>query len=98
MLLLPSSSIFPANDLAADYRMYLPMIGFVACVGLLLDRVRPLYLVPVFLLLVCLKELIPDPVAELMYTGLQTHKRNVKFPTAVHEYFFKELAKVGRKN
>jgi hypothetical protein len=50
------------------------------------------------LLLVCLKELIPDPVAELMHTGLQTHKRNVKFPTAVHEYFFKELAKVGRNN
>ena len=31
VLLLPSSSIFPANDLAADYRMYLPMIGFAGC-------------------------------------------------------------------
>jgi hypothetical protein len=54
VLLLPSSSIFPANDLAADYRMYLPMIGFAACIGLSLHRVRLMYLVPVFLLLVCL--------------------------------------------
>ena len=54
ILLLPSSSIFPANDLAADYRMYLPMIGFAACVGMLLERVRPLYLAPVFLALISL--------------------------------------------
>jgi hypothetical protein len=54
LMLLPSSSIFPANDLAADYRLYLPMIGFAACIGLLLDRVRPLYLAPVFLFLVSL--------------------------------------------
>ncbi len=39
ILLLPSSSIFPANDLAADYRMYLPMIGFAGSIGLLLERV-----------------------------------------------------------
>lgn len=38
VLLLPSSSIFPAADLAADRRMYLPMIGFAACAGLLLSR------------------------------------------------------------
>ena len=44
ILLLPSSSIFPANDLAADRRMYLPMIGFAVCAGLLLERVRPVYL------------------------------------------------------
>ncbi len=30
ILLLPSSSFFPAADLAADRRMYLPMIGFAA--------------------------------------------------------------------
>ncbi len=54
VLLLPSSSIFPANDLAADYRMYLPMIGFAACIGLLLQRVRSIYLAPVLLVLVCL--------------------------------------------
>jgi protein O-mannosyl-transferase len=54
ILLLPSSSIFPANDLAADYRMYLPMIGFAASIGWLLERVRPAYLAPAFLLLVCL--------------------------------------------
>ena len=52
ILLLPSSSIFPANDLAADYRMYLPMIGFAASIGLLLERVRPLYLAPALLLLI----------------------------------------------
>lgn len=53
-LLLPSSSIFPANDLAADYRMYLPMIGFAAFIGLLLQRVRPIYLSAAFLVLVYL--------------------------------------------
>jgi len=54
VLLLPSSSIFPANDLAADYRMYLPMIGFAGCIGVLLQRVRPVYLAPAFLALMCL--------------------------------------------
>ena len=41
VLLLPSSSIFAAEDLAADRRMYLPMIAFAACAGLLLERVSP---------------------------------------------------------
>jgi protein O-mannosyl-transferase len=54
ILLLPSSSIFPANDLAADYRMYLPMIGFAGCIGVLLQRVRPVHLAPAFLALMCL--------------------------------------------
>ena len=54
VLLLPSSSLFPANDLAADYRMYLPMLGFAACIGVLLERVRLVYLAPVFLLLIFL--------------------------------------------
>ena len=54
VLLLPSSSIFPANDLAADYRMYLPMIGFAASIGILLQRARPVYLAAAFLALVCL--------------------------------------------
>lgn len=40
LLLAPSSSIFPAADLAADRRMYLPLIGFAAAAGLLLARVR----------------------------------------------------------
>lgn len=39
VLLLPSSSIFPASDLAVDRRMYLPMIALAACLALLLDRV-----------------------------------------------------------
>jgi tetratricopeptide (TPR) repeat protein len=51
VLLLPSSSIFPATDLAADRRMYLPMIAFAACAGLLLASVRPVFLAPVFLVL-----------------------------------------------
>jgi protein O-mannosyl-transferase len=38
VLLAPSSSIFPAADLAADRRMYLPMIAFSVCLALLLDR------------------------------------------------------------
>ena len=39
-LLMPSSSIFPAADLAADRRMYLPMLAFGATGGLLLTRLR----------------------------------------------------------
>jgi protein O-mannosyl-transferase len=37
VLLAPSSSIFPAADLAADRRMYLPMVAFCACAALLLS-------------------------------------------------------------
>ena len=33
ILLIPSSTIFPAADLAADRRMYLPMIAFAAAFG-----------------------------------------------------------------
>jgi tetratricopeptide (TPR) repeat protein len=39
LLLAPSSSIFPAADLAADRRMYLPMIGLTAAAGMLLAAV-----------------------------------------------------------
>jgi hypothetical protein len=39
LLLAPSSSILPAADLAADRRMYLPMIAFCACAGILLESV-----------------------------------------------------------
>lgn len=38
LLLLPSSSILPASDLAADRRMYLPMLGFAAGMGIVLRR------------------------------------------------------------
>ncbi len=38
ILLLPSSSVFPASDLAADRRMYLPMLCFCGLAGLLLGR------------------------------------------------------------
>jgi len=41
LLLLPSSSIFPAADLAADRRMYLPMVAFAAAAGLALAQVKP---------------------------------------------------------
>lgn len=41
LLLLPSSSIFPAADLAADRRMYLPMFAFAAALGMALQYVRP---------------------------------------------------------
>ena len=40
VLLLPSSSIFPAADLAADRRMYLPMVAFSAGAGLALARFK----------------------------------------------------------
>jgi len=38
LLLIPSSSIFPAADLAADRRMYLPMLCFAALFGLVLQQ------------------------------------------------------------
>jgi hypothetical protein len=41
ILLLPSSSVFPAADLSADRRMYLPMLGFAAAAGWLLTARLP---------------------------------------------------------
>ncbi len=52
ILLIPSSSIFPAADLAADRRMYLPMIAFCVAIALLLQRVKRFYLVPAAFLLI----------------------------------------------
>lgn len=46
LLLLPTSSIFPAQDLAADRRLYLPMICFSAAAAQLLRRTEfPILLV-----------------------------------------------------
>lgn len=52
ILLIPSSSVFPAADLSADRRMYLPMLALSAGVGLLLARWRWAYLVLIPLTLV----------------------------------------------
>lgn len=41
LLLIPSSTIFPAADLSADRRLYFPMLGFAAAAGLALARLRP---------------------------------------------------------
>lgn len=38
ILLLASSSVFPADDLSAERRMYLPMVSLAAAAGVLLDR------------------------------------------------------------
>jgi tetratricopeptide (TPR) repeat protein len=40
ILLLPSSSIFPAADLSADRRMYLPLVAFATAAALLLARAK----------------------------------------------------------
>jgi hypothetical protein len=40
ILLVPSSSIFPAEDLAADRRLYLPMVAFAIFVALSLKRLN----------------------------------------------------------
>jgi tetratricopeptide (TPR) repeat protein len=40
ILILPTSSIFPAADLAADRRVYLPMLALSAAGGLLLSRIN----------------------------------------------------------
>ncbi len=52
VLLLPSSSIFPAEDLAAERRMYLPMIAFAACAGVLLERVKPAVIAAIAVVLI----------------------------------------------
>jgi tetratricopeptide (TPR) repeat protein len=53
ILLIPSSSVFPAADLSADRRMYLPMFAFAAAAGLLLARVKaPALLAAIVLALV----------------------------------------------
>jgi hypothetical protein len=39
VLLLPSSSIFPAADLQNDRRMYLPLIAFSGCLSILLQQI-----------------------------------------------------------
>jgi tetratricopeptide (TPR) repeat protein len=54
VLLLPSSSVFPASDLAADRRMYLPLVAFAAAAAPLLQRVRARWLAGAGLLLVAL--------------------------------------------
>ncbi len=51
ILLIPSSSIFPAADFAADRRMYLPMVVLSAGAALLVQRVKPSYLVLVGIVL-----------------------------------------------
>lgn len=38
LMLAPSSSVFPAEELAADRRMYLPLVFFGALVGVLLQK------------------------------------------------------------
>lgn len=40
ILLAPSSTIFPAEDLAADRRMYLPMLVFAMLAGLILSHIK----------------------------------------------------------
>ena len=54
VLLLPSSSVFPAADLAADRRMYLPMCAFAAGIALLLRNMRLRYLAPAGLVVAAL--------------------------------------------
>jgi protein O-mannosyl-transferase len=54
ILLLPSSSLFPAADLSADRRMYLPLFAFAAAAGLLLSRAKPVAIVALAAVLLCL--------------------------------------------
>ncbi len=41
LLLIPSSTLFPAADLSADRRMYLPLLAFAAAAGIALQRFKP---------------------------------------------------------
>jgi tetratricopeptide (TPR) repeat protein len=54
LLLAPSSSLLPAADLAADRRMYLPMIAFCACAGVLLETVDRRAIVAIVLVLMAI--------------------------------------------
>ena len=52
ILLIPSSSIFPLADLAADHRMYLPMAAFAGCAGIYLARLpRAIGIIAIILLI-----------------------------------------------
>jgi tetratricopeptide (TPR) repeat protein len=51
VLLLPTSSVFPAQDLAADRRMYLPMTAFCLALGMVLARLpKFVWILPLVLL------------------------------------------------
>lgn len=54
VLLGPSSSVFPAADLTADRRMYLPMLALAVTAGLLLARLRTWWVVVVAVVLIAL--------------------------------------------
>jgi tetratricopeptide (TPR) repeat protein len=54
VLLLPSSSLFPAADLSADRRMYLPMMALAAGTGLLLARLRTRWIAGIAVVLIAL--------------------------------------------
>ena len=54
LLLLPSSSVFPASDLAADHRTYLAFLGLAGCAGVLAQRLPPRVLWIAGALLLCL--------------------------------------------
>lgn len=56
LLLLPSSSVFPASDLAADRRLYLPMVAISAGAGLVLSRLRPAFPVALLAVLIPVSE------------------------------------------
>jgi len=62
ILLIPSSTIFPAQDLAADRRMYLPLLGFAAVAGLLLERVKPRALAPAAVVALALVSIVRTQV------------------------------------
>jgi tetratricopeptide (TPR) repeat protein len=64
LLLAPSSSILPAADLAADRRMYLPMIAFCAFAGILLQSVDRRAIVAIVLGLIAIS---------IRYSILWTH-------------------------
>ena len=51
ILLAPTSSVFPAADLAADRRLYLPLIAWAPCAALMLSKVRPTLLLALVVLL-----------------------------------------------
>lgn len=57
VLLLPSSSVFPADDLAVDRRMYLPLVAFAPLAGILLAKIRPRLLIGGLLALMVLSVL-----------------------------------------
>jgi tetratricopeptide (TPR) repeat protein len=80
ILLLPSSSIFPASELSADRRMYLPMVAFSTGIGILLQRwkIAPVMLAAILIPLSFARTRMWDSDETLWTDALRKNSRSVR--------------------